>query len=184
VDDDPWADSEVLLRTWLRRAREGQHGHHEAGKVFRRADYWLKIPIVIITTALGTAAFATLTVHISGGAKIGFGVLSIVAAVLASLQVHLRYAERAERHKNLGAQYGAIRRRIEAVLALQRASRGNPSHILDELRYKLDAIANEGEAVSRRVWDRTRSRLAGQDAVEDGAALPAGIPKTAAGTPP
>jgi hypothetical protein len=160
---DQWADSEVLLRTWLRRAREGQHGHHEAGKAFRRADYWLKIPIVIITTALGTAAFATLTVNVPGAAKICFGLMSILAAVLASLQVHLRYAERAERHKNLGAQYGALRRRIEALLAVPRDARGNPSDVLDELRYKLDAIADEGEAVSRRVWDRTRARLAAQD---------------------
>lgn len=184
MNEKRWEDAEALLRTWLRRTRAGQHSHHEAGKAFRRADYWLKIPILVITTALGTAAFATVTANVSAGAKLCFGVFSILAAVLASLQVHLRYAERAERHRNLGARYGAIRRRIEALLVVPADARGDPSEVLDQIRGKLDAIADEGEAVSRRVWDRTCARLAAQDRLaREPARTPDGSRESAIGMP-
>jgi endonuclease/exonuclease/phosphatase (EEP) superfamily protein YafD len=163
VTQDDWAAGERLLREWLRRAREGQHSHHDAGKSFRRANYWLAVPIIIIMTSLGTAAFATISSQLTEVGRLWFGALSILAAVLAALQTHFRYAEKAEKHKNLGAQYGAIRRHIEAVLSLPYPERGKQADVLDEIRYKLDAISADGDEVSRRIFERTQERLAYKD---------------------
>jgi endonuclease/exonuclease/phosphatase (EEP) superfamily protein YafD len=164
VSQEPWSAADELLEKWLIRAREGQHSHHEAGKFFRRANYWLAVPIIVITSTLGTAAFASISTVMADTGKIWFGALSMLAAVLAGLQTHFRYAEKAEKHKNLGAQYGAIRRRIEAVLALPHAQRGQQAEVLEEISYKLDAISGEGDVVSRRIFERTQQRLARKDA--------------------
>jgi hypothetical protein len=163
VTQEHWAAGDELLRTWLRRAREGQHSHHEAGKYFRRANYWLAIPVIVITTTLGTAAFATINTQLAGAGKIWFGLLSMSAAVLAALQTHLRYAEKAEKHKSVGAQYGGIRRRIEAILSLPPDQRAKQADIIEELRQKLDSISSEGDVVSRRIFERTQKRLASKD---------------------
>lgn len=163
MPDASWGPADDLLRTWLRRAREGQHSHHEAGKALKRANYALAIPIIVITTALGTAAFATITTQLAGGWKVAFGGLSITAAVLSTLQTHLRYSERAEKHKNLGAQYGNVRRRIESVLATPHDEREDRRSILDEIRGKLDSLSTEGDVVSRRIFTRTISRLEERD---------------------
>jgi hypothetical protein len=160
VTPEEWGPVDDLLRKWLHRAREGQHSHHEAGKFFRRANYWLAVPVIVITTALGTASFATITTTLSGAAKVGFGLLSMLAAVLAALQTHFRYAEKAEKHKNIGARYGGIRRRIEAVLSLPYDQRGKPAELVDEIRNKLDTISGDGDVVSRRIFERTRRGLA------------------------
>ncbi len=158
-----WATADELLKKWLRRTREGQHSHHEAGKLLKRVNYWLAIPVIVITTVLGTGAFATLTSNVSKELRLLFGVLSIVAAVLSALQIHLRYPERAEKHRSLGAQYGNIRRRIESILATPYEERGDRSLMLDELRGRLDALSSEGDVVSRRVFDRTLKRLDDRD---------------------
>lgn len=163
MDDEGWAKAEVLLRDWLRRAREGQHSHYEAGKFFRRANYWLAVPVVLITTTLGTAAFASVAAETGDGGKIWFGALSMLAAALATLQTHFRYAEKAEKHKTLGAEYGNIRRRVEALLSLPLSQRGQQREVLDEIRNQFDAISAEGDVVSRRIFRRTERRLARRD---------------------
>src|SRR5215207_3652237 len=160
---DEWEDAEELLRTWLARARDSQHSHHEAGKVCTRLNYLLAIPIIVISTALGTTAFAAITRNVTGTAKIWFGILSMTAAVLAALQTHLRYAERGEKHKNLGAQYGNIRRYIEEVLTLPADERGTQKMVLEQIRSDLDAISAEGDVVSRRIFEKTKRRLAEKD---------------------
>lgn len=163
LSDPRWAQADELLETWLRRAREGQHSHHEAGKFLKRANYWIAIPVIIITTALGTGAFATLTSSVPSGLKIIFGAFSILAAILSALQVHFRFPERAEKHKTLGAQYGNVRRRIEAILATPQEERGESQRLLDEIRGKFDALSSEGDVVSRRIFDKTLARLDAHD---------------------
>ncbi|MEU5965908.1 SLATT domain-containing protein [Micromonospora parva] len=163
LSDTQWTQADKLLQTWLRRAREGQHSHHEAGKFLKRANYWLAVPVIVITTALGTGAFATLTSNVPGLLKITFGVLSIAAAILSALQIHLRFPERAEKHKTLGAQYGNVRRRIEAILATPHQERGDRQSLLDEVRGRFDALSSEGDVVSRRIFDKTLARLDARD---------------------
>ncbi|MET8303756.1 MULTISPECIES: SLATT domain-containing protein [Micromonospora] len=163
MSDLQWMQADKLLQTWLRRAREGQHSHHEAGKFLKRANYWLAIPVIVITTVLGTGAFAALTSNVPGSLKITFGVFSIVAAILSALQIHLRFPERAEKHKTLGAQYGNIRRRIEAIIATPHDEREERQRLLDEIRGKFDALSTEGDVVSRRIFDKTLARLDARD---------------------
>ncbi|GAA4581135.1 hypothetical protein GCM10023176_61650 [Micromonospora coerulea] len=158
-----WADLEILLRRWLKRAREGQHSHHEAGKFLRRAHYGLGVPVIVITTSLGTAAFATISLGIGTAAKAWFGGLSMLAAVLAALQTQFRYLERSEKHKATATRYGNIRRQIEAILALPESERGQPGQALKEVREKLDAISADADAVSSRIFKKTRDALAADD---------------------
>ncbi len=164
MTEDDWKSTEELLRTWLRRTRYSQHSHHEAGKRLKRFNYLLAVPIVVITTALGTAALATITTKVNDAGKLTFGVLSLIAAVLAALQTHLAWAERSERHKTLGAKYGDIRRDIEEILALPVNERGAQKKVMDKIRTDLDGISGEGDVVPRRVFEKTRRRLAQEDA--------------------
>jgi hypothetical protein len=164
--DSGWTEqSESLLRTWLRRARYSQDSNYAQGHVYLRANYFLAVPVIVITTVLGTAAFASLQTQVASlGVKLSVGVLSIVAAVLAALQTHFKYSQRAEKLKNLGARYGDIRREIEEVLSLPVADSSAASKILDDIRKKFDAVASEGDLVSSRVWKRTVRSLERKDA--------------------
>jgi hypothetical protein len=172
VTQDQWEAADALLRDWWRRAREGQHAHHEAAKLLRRTHYWLAVPVIVITTAVGTTAFATLASRLTAAQAAWLGALSMLAAVLTAIQTHLRCSEKAEKHKYLGGQYGAIRRRIEAVLSLPRDERGRPREIVDQICGSLDAIGGEGDEVSSRVFRRTLKHLKDKDGQASGEVLP------------
>lgn len=164
TDDDVWIEPEKLLNDWLRRARESQHSHHESGKSCMRFHYWIGVPAAVLAGLLGSAAFVSLQkAAVSDRAKIGFGAFSLLAAVLATLQTVLKFSERSERHKVLGATYGNIRREIETVLALPPSMRGAPKSVLDTMRSKLDKISAEGPVVPTRIFNRTLSMLRAKD---------------------
>lgn len=164
MDADSWVEPERLLREWLQRTRVSQHSHHEAGKLCRRLDYLLNIPVLLITAFLGTAAFASLQSSTANISKIVFGSLSFAAAALTALQTHLRLGDKSQEHKSIGARYGNIRRDIEEILALPPEQREPASTALNRIRDRLDAISSEGDVVSRRIFERTQRRLARKDA--------------------
>ena len=161
---ESWAEPERLLRAWLQRTRLSQHSHHDAGKICRRLNYCLSIPVLLITAFLGTAAFASLQSDTTVTSKAIFGSLSFVAAALTAVQTNLRLGDKSEEHKKLGAQYGNIRRDIETVLALTAEERELPEVVLTRIRGELDAMSAEGDVVSRRIFDRTERALARKDA--------------------
>src|SRR2546421_2594241 len=100
-------EHELLLTDWFRRARESQRTHYECGTRFSRFNYWLGIPTIILSTAVGTAVFASLEQQsVPAWIKIVIGLVSILAAVLASLQTFLGFAQRADKHRIAGAGYG------------------------------------------------------------------------------
>ena len=161
-----WQGADVLLRDWLRRARESQHSQHEAGKYYRIVNYWFAVPVIVITTALGTAAFASIEKTVSNSAKVWFGIASLVAAVLSALQTHFHFSERSETHKSIGARYGNIRREIEEVLAVPTEQRGDVQAVVSRIRERLDALGSEGPAVPSKIFNKTLRMLAAKKAAQ------------------
>src|SRR5260370_1336043 len=51
---------EVLVTDWFRRVRESQRVHYECGTYFSQRRYFLGIPAIVLSTAVGTAVFASL----------------------------------------------------------------------------------------------------------------------------
>lgn len=104
------------------------------------------MPVVILTTFVGTSVFATLGRNVDLWLRISVGMISVLAAVLASLQTFLRFGERAERHRSSAELWASIRREIDEMLALHPtylASRGDPKEYLDDLRGRMGEIAQQ-----------------------------------------
>ncbi len=122
----------------------------------------LGVPVVVLTTFIGTSVFATLQDDIDASLKIFVGVISVTAAVLASLQTFLRFGERAEKHRVAGESWAALRREIDEMLALHPtylAARGDPKNYLDDLRKRMDDTAALSPALGDRQWDVLKEEL-------------------------
>jgi hypothetical protein len=165
-DLDNWVRAEQTLSKWERRARESQFSHNESAKAFENAGYWLGIPVVVLSSTVGTTVFATLQKQVSFGVQLGVGAISVLAAILAGLQTFLRFPERAEKHKTVAADYGTVRRQIEEILALSHASRGSSKECLELVRKKLDALAEVAPNVPTRIWNRTIRELGIKDSTD------------------
>jgi hypothetical protein len=150
--------TEDLLRSWHRRLRETQFCHYEATKPLAHANYWLGVPVVVLTTFVGTSVFATLEKRVEPRIMILIGMLSVGAAVLASLQTFLRLSERAEKHRTVAARAGSVRREIEQLLAIQ-SNETVTQEKLDRLREEIDKIAEDAPSVSDKTWARAKRLL-------------------------
>jgi hypothetical protein len=89
----------------LQKAREFRmnyailsRAHYNAALRNARWNNYLGIPTVIASTVVGASIFATIDSHPAAGWKIAAGLLSLTAALLASLQTFFRFSEKYERH--------------------------------------------------------------------------------------
>jgi hypothetical protein len=81
---------DTLATDWFRRCRESQRVHYEYGSSLEKRNYWLGVPTIILSTAVGTAVFASIESS-TASAKYGLwcGLVSMAAAILAALQTFL-----------------------------------------------------------------------------------------------
>ena len=157
-DSSPWSGTVLtLLRDWDRRAAASAETHYNHAARLSSRNVQLGIPVVALSTFVGTSVFATLQEDVSPYLRILVGAISVTAAVLASLQTFLRFAERAERHRVAADSWSAIRREISQMLALHPtylASRGDPQKYLDGLRRRMDEVAAQAPEMGERLWSK------------------------------
>ena len=82
------------LPDWYERVVATQKGHYYAADHYGRLNYWLGIPVMVLTTIVGTSVFASLQEKPEPWLLILIGFASVLAAVLASLQTFLGFAAR------------------------------------------------------------------------------------------
>jgi len=165
ADSSPWTSTVLrLLEDWGHRAEVAAALHYRIAARLSRFNVLLGVPVVIFSTFVGTAVFATLQKTGQVPFKILVGMVSVAAALLASLQTFLRFAERAEKHRVAGTHWAAIRREISEMIALHPTypeSRGDPKTYLDHLRDRFDKLAAESPEMGESAWARARRKHQG-----------------------
>ncbi len=156
----PWTPAVLdLLRDWASRAAASSDVHYSVAGRLSRRNVQFGVPVVALTSLVGTSVFATLQQNVQLGVRIAVGVSSVVAAVLASLQTFLRFAERTEKHRAAAESWAAVRREITEMLALHPtylASRGDPKQYLDDLRRRMDEISAQSPEMGDREWTKAQ----------------------------
>ena len=142
---------EQLLHEWHKRVYAAQTAYYEVAERFSRRNYQLGIPVVIVSSLVGTAVFSDV------GNKWLVGSISILAAVMASLQTFLKFGENATLHGAAADWFAAIRRDIEETLALPRDQRGKPKECLDSIRQEMNKAGQKSPELSEHLW-RNKAR--------------------------
>ena len=93
--------------------------------------------------------------------QITIGFLASVQFVFSSLHTWLRHAEIAEKHRQAGARYAAIRRHIEEVLILAATSPATQAAAITEIRNGIDALGREAPTIPADIWSRTQQAYKG-----------------------
>jgi hypothetical protein len=130
----------------------------ESERISNGKNNWLGIPIVIISSLIGTAIFSTLTKNPSIWWKIGTGLVSMTAASLASLQTFFKFNEQAAKHKVAGAQFEALIKQIDLfVLRYDRDDDGLRDEAIRDLEKIIDLykkLEMESPDVSDRLYNK------------------------------
>ncbi|MBI4527608.1 MAG: SLATT domain-containing protein [Deltaproteobacteria bacterium] len=152
---DGWTtEAERLLEEWRKRVYAAQSAYYIMAERLRRQHYYyLGIPTVILSSIVGTTIFADIGQDkLSIPVRLIAGTVSILAAVLAGLQTFLRPGQAATEHGFAADWFAAIRREIEELLALPRASRGNAKACLDSIRREMNKAGQKAPELDESLW--------------------------------
>ncbi len=107
------------------RTQRKARAHYLSSKLNRKRHTQLGVPIVITSSIVATTIFSTLGSNPNIEWKIITGLLSISAAVLASLQTFYKHSELSEKHRIAGAEYSALSRNLGVfMLKFDHSDRG------------------------------------------------------------
>lgn len=152
---DPRA--QLLLR-WLRNCLRAQIGNYEAAGLFTRRNYWLGVPAVLLSAAVGTSVFAALGKNVDPLIQMTVGAV-VLAAVLSALQTFFRWGELASNHRAAAAEYGALKREIDELLARYAAG----ADVLDEdvtrVRERMDTLSRDVPELPQSTWRKARASI-------------------------
>ena len=138
-----------LLKHRRKLAWAAQHAYYERAGVLGKMNYFVGVPVVIVTTLAGSAIVVNQSK--ANPIPLWVGIITVSAAVLASLQTFFRFGERAAFSAVAGARYSRLRRRIEDCLA-------NPpdglTERLAEIQKMEDDAADQSPPLGERRWAR------------------------------
>ena len=157
-----WDDSiEQLYTGWHRRVVAVEEGHHRMADRLNQRSIALGLPVVILSTLVGTTAFASLqkAEQIDAWVKVAVGSVGVAAAILASAQTFLGYAKRSERHRIASIRYESLRRDMAQQLALPQIARPDAQQELNSVRTRMEKYAKESPAVPERLWRKLCRRF-------------------------
>ena len=159
-----WDQAEPLFKDWLVRTAAAQYGHQLKADRSRVYSLLFGIPLVVLSTFVGTSVFASVNHSPSNGLKWLVGGVSVAAAALGSVQTFLGYAQLSERHRVAAIRYANLRREVQQAIAAQdfgppRDGQDRPSRPPDR-RQDVEALAGLGPD-ARALWraDVPRSGL-------------------------
>jgi hypothetical protein len=147
----PPSTQHELILAWVRRSRESQLAHYEMATILQERGTYLGWPVIVITAAVGTSAFVSLTNSPSKTTTLVVGLVSILAAVLSSLQTFFKFSERSETHRVFGAKYGSLRRELEGLFVSDETL---DERVIDAVRRKIDLLAEDAPAIPERIFSK------------------------------
>lgn len=136
-------NSHELLRRWGLNAKRSQVANYKAANYFSRLHIKFGIPVIVLSSIVGTSIFASLELDVSVIIRIFLGFISVVSAVLAGLQTFLNYGDRSSKHRLVASEYGAVKRHIQELLTKDSIS----DQDISSIRERMDMLSKESPEV-------------------------------------
>jgi len=146
-------DPMELLQQWHTGVRILHHAHTRAAVSFERYGRLLGVPVVIVSTAVGTSIFAG--THNNPKLTIVAGLLSFTAAVLSSLQTALKYPELATQHKAAALKYGQFRRQLEIQMVAKLPEEPKLAELLNNFQTEWNALDDQCPNIPQSIYRKS-----------------------------
>jgi hypothetical protein len=161
-----------LLNGWLIHSHKCRDRHDVAARLYAKGQYALGIPLLVVSTIVGTSVFSALSSK--EVPDLWVGILSIAAAVLAALQTFMDFGGRSDKHRSAGVKYKAAIRLIEQNKV--RLSQGNElsTEEVDSIRTLLDTLEDAAPVVMPRIHDQIEKKYQELKYVQEAVSLYSG----------
>jgi hypothetical protein len=142
----------------IRAVRQGR-SHYLAARRSQRINNLFGVPVVIITSIVGTAIFSTISSTPKVWLQTTTGLLSLIAAVFASLQTFFKFSELSEKHKGAAANYYSVKRRLDLFLLSYAENPENKTALVEDFQkivIEIDRIDAQSPNVPDALYDQAK----------------------------
>ena len=125
-------EEELLLKQWADKAKCYHWLHNKSREIYQRKNALFTIPVIIISTIVGTANFAQdrFSEDMRQYVVIAIGTLSIIAGIITTIYQFLKISEINEGHRVSLLSWGKFYVDIESELARHPLDRMSPSELI------------------------------------------------------
>ena len=156
-----WSEEqEKLLAQWSERSSGYRWMHDRASKKFRKQNYSLAIPSIVISTVAGSANFLVAgkesnenSEHEPASIPLLIGISNIIVAVLGTVSQFLRLAENAENHRTASIAFGSFYRHISCELSMPRDNRAGAQELVNSCRKEFDRLIENSPEIPDKVLE-------------------------------
>lgn len=141
------------------RTHRKARAHYLASKSLSRRHIWLGVPIILISTFVGSGVVADLSKSVTFFTPIILGLLSLTAAVLSSFQTFFSFSKLSEKHKNAASQYNALYRKLTLLRTKYLSDEYPRKEILtqlDDIQKNWEVVENEAADVPDKLYDQAK----------------------------
>jgi len=124
-----------LLITWETDLRIICQGHYDAAVMSKKFNYFMGVPVIILSTIVGTTIFSSLDTTTNVCLKIFLGLFSISSVVLSALQTFMKYSETAEEYRKEVTESWC-----------------------NDFRERWDSISSESPTIPGKIWKKQHEK--------------------------
>jgi len=146
-------EEEVLLKQWADKAKCYHWLHNKSREIYQRKNAWFTIPVIIISTIVGTANFAQdrFSEENRQYVVIAIGSLSIIAGIITTIYQFLKISEINEGHRVSLLSWGKYYLNIEAELARHPLDRMPPSQLIKISKNEFNRLLEISPFIPKKV---------------------------------
>jgi hypothetical protein len=147
-----WNDSqEKLLKSIAERSNCMRWLHTQCNLHFENMNFYLTIPNVVISTLNGSFTMSLTSLFPDPGeqkyATTIIGLISILSAVLITLNQYVKSQQMSEAHRSAGLSYAKLHRHVMNELSMRRDQRSNGLDFLKHVRIEIDRLENTAPGI-------------------------------------
>ena len=146
-------EEEELLRQWADKAQCYQWLHMRSRDVYQRKNAAYTIPVIIISTFVGTANFAQdrFPEENRKYVAMGVGALSIVAGIISTVSQFLKVSELNEAHRIASLSWGKFYRSVKTEITRHPLDRNLPSLVITQNKEEYDRLVEISPPIPKKI---------------------------------
>jgi len=145
-----WSEAqEKLLKAIAERSNCMRWLHTQCNLYFENFNFYLTIPNIVISTVNGsiTMSISSLFPDSQKEATTIVGLVSLLSAILLTINQYVKSQQMAEAHHAAGLSYGKLHRTVMNELALRRDQRTNGMIFLQHVRTEIDRLESTAPSI-------------------------------------
>ena len=154
IRESYWKEEEEdLLLQWADKAQCYQWLHIRSRDVYQKKNSWYTIPVIVISTIVGTASFAQdrFPEEDRKYVAMGVGSLSIVAGIISTVAQFLKVSELNEAHRIAALSWGKFFRSVKTEITRHPLDRGCPTILINAYKEEFDRLVEISPPVPKKI---------------------------------